>query len=134
MRGCIRGAVAPLTLHSVAKAVGLDGSSASAGPTLSSVVEQLVAEGQVAGQLRGGGTTWLPAIHAQRQLEDLMHSFRCRPQVRCSLRSALLCLWRMPLCFNGDVKCVHLFDISRLLHVISEATSRLSPCLASSES
>lgn len=76
VRGCVRGAIAPVSLPSVAKAAGLDSSTASAGPSLASVVEQLVAEGQVAGHLGGGGTTWLPAIHAQRQLEHLMQSFR----------------------------------------------------------
>lgn len=76
VRGCVRGAIAPISLPSIAKAAGLDGTSASAGPSLASVIEQLAAAGQVAGQLRGGAATWVPAVYAQRQLEDLMQSFR----------------------------------------------------------
>ena len=74
VRGAVRGALAPVGLPALAKALALD---AAAGPTLSSLLEELAAAGQVAGHLRGGASTWLPAVHAQRQRGDLLSFFSC---------------------------------------------------------
>lgn len=73
VRGAVRGALAPVSLPALDKALALD---AGAGPTLGSLLEELAAAGEVAGQLRGGGSTWVPAVHAQRQQDDLLSFFR----------------------------------------------------------
>lgn len=35
------------------------------------IIEELIAEGAIEGQLRGGATSWVPAIYQRRQQESL---------------------------------------------------------------
>ena len=40
--------------------------------------QELAAAGEVAGELRGGGSTWVPAVHARAQQEAVLTFFRSR--------------------------------------------------------
>ena len=78
VRGAVRGALTPLSLPGLAKTLGLDvGGGAAAGPSLGAMLEELAASGEISGSLRGGGSTWVPAVHARAQQESVLSFFRC---------------------------------------------------------
>lgn len=89
MRGAVRGALLPVSLPALGKALCLD--AAAAGPTLGGLLEELAAAGQVAGQLRGGASSWVPAVHARHQQDDLLSAFRCASLLQSAGISALGC-------------------------------------------
>src|SRR4051812_11937403 len=77
VRGAVRGALTPLSVPGLAKALQLDaGGGGVAGTSLGSLIEQLAAAGEVDGSLRGGGSTWVPAVHARAQQESVLSFFR----------------------------------------------------------
>jgi hypothetical protein len=43
--------------------------------------QELAAGGEVAGELRGGGSTWVPAVHARAQQEAVLAFFRSGPGI-----------------------------------------------------
>lgn len=43
--------------------------------------QELAAGGEVAGELRGGGGTWVPAVHARAQQEAVLTFFRSEPEM-----------------------------------------------------
>ena len=63
LRGALRGAAAPVNLGTLAKALGI---SAAGGATAGALVEELVAEGALAGSLRAGAV-WTPDVHSRAQ-------------------------------------------------------------------
>ncbi len=52
--------------YTAAQELGLEGFGASAG-MVSQLVEELVASGELQGALRGGGSTWTPAVYTSTQ-------------------------------------------------------------------
>lgn len=75
MRGAVRGALTPLSVPALAKSLGLSGGGV-AGRSLGSTLEELAAAGEVQGELRGGGSTWVPAVHARAQQDAVLSFFR----------------------------------------------------------
>lgn len=69
LRGALRGTAAPVALPALLKGIiGLDsiGGGSSAG-MLSTLVDELLAEGAVQGSTKGGGGSWVPSIHTASQ-------------------------------------------------------------------
>ncbi len=54
-------------LPTLVKELGLEGPLASGTSVLHDLVSELLADGAVRGALRGGGSGWLPAAHAEAQ-------------------------------------------------------------------
>ena len=76
LRGALRGAAAPLSVPSLAKTLGLE-PSVTGGGMLGTIVEELLAEGAVAGTLKGGGTSWTPAVYSRTQQDAVLNFYRC---------------------------------------------------------
>lgn len=76
LRGALRGAATPLGLPALAKTLGLE-PSVTGGGMLGAIVEELVAEGAVQGTLKGGGTSWTPAVYLRTQQEAVLNFYRC---------------------------------------------------------
>ena len=70
IRGALRGASTPVNMSSLLKRLELEGASSS-NNIASSIVEELVSEGAIRGVLRGGGSSWTPAIYAKSQQDSV---------------------------------------------------------------
>ena len=68
IRGALRGASIPVNVPHLLKRIHLDGLTTGSN-IASNVIEELVSEGAIRGVLRGGGSSWTPAIYAKSQLE-----------------------------------------------------------------
>ncbi|GMH33262.1 hypothetical protein BSKO_01096 [Bryopsis sp. KO-2023] len=66
LRGALRAVMAPTSLTNVVKAIGLEGGGIS--DMVNRVVEDLIKEKSIKGQLRSGGQ-WIPAIYVRAQQE-----------------------------------------------------------------
>ncbi|KAK9817206.1 hypothetical protein WJX72_011062 [[Myrmecia] bisecta] len=66
VRGALRAASAPVTIPNMLRELDLENLSTGS-TTISAIVVELLAAGSIKGQLRGGGTTWTPAIYALSQ-------------------------------------------------------------------
>ncbi|GFR49317.1 hypothetical protein Agub_g11343, partial [Astrephomene gubernaculifera] len=103
LRGALRGAAGPVTIASLVRegalgpvgaAGGGTGAEAGAaagggaggglaaalaggggGGVIATLIEELVQEGSLRGSLRGGGSTWLPALHAEMQQEAVANFY-----------------------------------------------------------
>ncbi|GAB4816872.1 hypothetical protein N2152v2_003918 [Parachlorella kessleri] len=75
LRGALRGALAPVTMQTLVKELSLEG----LGPLhalLPSLIDQLLAEGSIAGKLTGGATSWVPALFVKSQQDAVKRFFQ----------------------------------------------------------
>ena len=68
MRGALRGASSPVNIPHLLKRIQLHDLPTGSN-IVSNVVDELIREGSIRGVLRGGGTTFTPAIYAKLQQE-----------------------------------------------------------------
>lgn len=62
-------------MASLKKSLELGGTSAAA-QILTPIVEELAAEGAIEGQLKGGATSWVPAIYLRCQQDSIVSFYR----------------------------------------------------------
>ena len=70
MRGALRGASTPVNVPLLLKRVQLDGLTTGSN-IATNIIEELVSEGAIRGVLRGGGSSWTPAIYAKSQQDSV---------------------------------------------------------------
>jgi hypothetical protein len=89
LRGALRGCTLPTQLAALRK--GLDGLGGTLPPAqmVTTLVEELAAEGAVFGQLKGGATSWVPAAHTQRQRAGIAAFFQQNGCVGCACEHCL---------------------------------------------
>ncbi|BDA42327.1 E3 UFM1-protein ligase 1 homolog [Coccomyxa sp. Obi] len=75
LRGALRGCCVPVQIASLKKSLELGGTSPAA-QMVTPIVEELAAEGAIQGQLRGGATSWVPAIYLRRQQESIVSFYK----------------------------------------------------------
>ena len=75
LRGALRGCCMPVQIASLKKSLELGGTSPAA-QMVTPIVEELAAEGAIQGQLRGGATSWVPAIYLRRQQDSIVSFYR----------------------------------------------------------
>lgn len=68
MRGALRGASSPVNILHLLRRIQLHDLPTGSN-IVSNVVDELIREGSIRGVLRGGGTTFTPAIYAKSQQE-----------------------------------------------------------------
>ena len=71
LRGALRGCTLPTQLSNLKKTLEGLGPQLPPQQTVTALIDELVAEGSVHGQLKGGGSTWVPAVHSRRQKEGV---------------------------------------------------------------
>ena len=72
-----------MQIASLKKSLELGGTSPAA-QMVTPIVEELAAEGAIQGQLRGGATTWVPAIYLRRQQESIVSFYKQNSYVGCA--------------------------------------------------
>ncbi|KAI3438673.1 hypothetical protein D9Q98_001094 [Chlorella vulgaris] len=73
LRGALRGAVSPVSMPALSKELGIAG-LASLSALVPSLVDELAAEGSIAGKLTSGGATWVPVSYVRSQ-QDAVRAF-----------------------------------------------------------
>ena len=68
MRGALRGAASPVNIPHLLKRIQLD-SLPTGSNIVSNVIDELIKEKSIRGVLRGGGSSFTPAIYAKSQQE-----------------------------------------------------------------
>lgn len=75
LRGALRGALAPVSLQSLRKSLGIS-SLGVLSSMIPSLIEELQSEGSIDGKLMSGGGTWIPSIHSKMQQEFILSHYR----------------------------------------------------------
>ncbi|KAK9826021.1 hypothetical protein WJX74_006062 [Apatococcus lobatus] len=80
VRGALAGATFPIAASTLLKELGLEGAGALPGFSISSLVEELLAEGQLRGSYKA--STWTPAIYQEAQQAALHRTYNQDGYVR----------------------------------------------------
>ncbi|EFN57486.1 hypothetical protein CHLNCDRAFT_143015 [Chlorella variabilis] len=75
LRGALRGAVSPVSIPALVRELGIEG-LASLKALVPSLVDELAAEGSVAGKLAPGASSWVPATYVQSQQDAVTRFFQ----------------------------------------------------------
>ncbi|KAL4425678.1 hypothetical protein ABPG75_009694 [Micractinium tetrahymenae] len=75
LRGALRGAVSPVPIPALVKELGIEG-LASLNALVPTLIEDLTAEGSVAGKLVAGAASWVPASYVASQQDAVKRFFQ----------------------------------------------------------
>ena len=91
IRGALRGASTVVNVPSLLKRIQLEG-LASGSNIASSIIEELVSEGAIKGVLRGGGSSWTPAIYAKSQQDSVRRFYEQNTYIGYACWSQVVCM------------------------------------------